>query len=115
MKPHHWNPIIPPEFEYLRKERQWILIDTGRDKIAFLHCYLACCTSKNDEFLQWNEDLFCLMTAEVKRIREHGFTVISMGDFNSRIGKIKGLESNRPDKNRNAIMFMDYVSQESPY
>ena len=96
---------------YVENERQWFLIDNGKEKLAFLHCYLACQSTKNDDFLQWNEDLFQLMSMEIVKLREHGFVTLCMGDFNSRVGRIPGLEQNTPDKNKNEPMFMNFVTQ----
>ena len=37
--------------------------------------------------------------------------VLAMGDFNSRVGKITGLEGNTPDINRNQPMFMNLITE----
>ena len=36
---------------------------------------------------------------------------LAMGDFNTRVGEIPGLEGNTPDTNKNLPMFMNLVSQ----
>ena len=90
-----------------------MLLEVGRERIAFLHCYIACQTSRNDDFLTWNEDLFQLLTQETISIRQQGFRVLAMGDFNSRIGQIRGLEGNTPDVNRNGPMFTSFIEQAS--
>ena len=92
-------------------ERQWLLLDNGKDRCAFLHVYIACQSNKSDGFLQWNEDLFQLLTQEAIKLRRQGFIVLSLGDFNSRVGVIPGLENNTPDKNRNTPMFLNFISQ----
>ena len=98
--------------EYVSKERQWLLIDSqGGRKCAFLHCYIACQSSKSDSFLSWNQDLFFLLTQEAIKLRSQGFMVIAMGDFNSKIGVIPGLEENRPDKNKNEPMFKCFITE----
>ena len=107
---HKWIPVVPPEYKYVEKERQWLLIKQGEKKCAFLHCYIAC-KGKDDSFLQWNEDLFCLMKEEAIKLRREGFAVLAMGDFNSRIGRVPGLEGNTPDTNRNQPMFMNFLSE----
>ena len=37
--------------------------------------------------------------------------VLAMGDFNTRIGRISGLEDNTPDINRNQPMFLNFISE----
>ena len=111
LTPHLWRPPVPCNMSHVENERQWFLVDNGREKLAFLHCYLACQSTRNDDFLQWNEDLFQLMSMEISKLREHGFVILSMGDFNSRVGRIQGLENNTPDVNKNGPMFMNFVAQ----
>ena len=109
---HQWSPAVPCDKEYVAKERQWLLIDSQSDtKCAFLHCYIACQSTASESFLSWNEDLFGLITAEAVKLRRQGFMVVAMGDFNSKIGVVPGLEGNRPDKNRNEPMFQTFVSE----
>ena len=109
---HQWTPSVPKELEYVMNERQWLLINSqGDKKCAFLHCYIACQNNKSDDFLQWNEDLFFLITQEAITLRRQGFMILAMGDFNSRVGAIPGLEGNTPDTNRNQPMFMNFVSE----
>ena len=76
-----------------------------------MHIYIACQTNKSDSFLQWNEDLFHLVTQEAKSLRRQGFIVLAMGDFNTRVGNIPGLEGNTADTNQNTPMFMNFVAE----
>ena len=109
---HQWSPSVPDGLEYIGKERQWLLIgSSGATKCAFLHCYIACQSSSSDNFIQWNEDLFHLITKEAIILRRQGFMVIAMGDFNSKVGVIPGLEGNRPEKNKNEPMFQTFISE----
>ena len=108
---HRHFPSVPPESAYLEKERQWLLFGTGKKKVAFLHCYLACQSFKSDAFLQWNEDLFNLLGREAVSLKEQGFAILAMGDFNSRVGRIPGLEGNTPDTNRNSPMFFNFLQE----
>ena len=109
---HQWLPSVQPEHEYVKNERQWLLLNsqTG-SKIAFLHCYIACQNFSSDNFIEWNQDLFKLITVEAIQLRRQGFTVVSMGDFNTRVGQIPGLEGNKPDTNRNFPMFMTFITE----
>ena len=91
LKPHQWTPPVPFHLHHIENERQWLLIDNGKEKIALLHCYIACQNSTNNDYIQWNEDLFHLMSIELTKLRDQGFLVLCLGDFNSRIGRIPGL------------------------
>ena len=109
---HRWMPCVPTEYKYVEKERQWLLIrgEHGR-KLAFLHCYIACQSFTSDDFLKWNEDLFSLLTQEALQLRCDGFMVLAMGDFNTHVGNIPGLEGNSPNTNRNHPMFTEFVTE----
>ena len=39
---HEWSPPVEECYEYIAKERQWLLIDIGTTRIGFLNCYVAC-------------------------------------------------------------------------
>ena len=72
---------------------------------------MACQTTRNDNFLKWNEDLFWLVTQEAIKLRKLGFIVLALGDFNSRVGLLPGLEGNTPDTNLNAPMFLNFICE----
>ena len=105
---HEWSPPVPSSQEYVKNERQWLILSS---KVAFLHVYIACQTSRNEDFMGWNEDLFNLVTQEAISLLRQGITCLAMGDFNTRVGQIPGLEGNTPDTNRNHPMFMNFIAQ----
>ena len=105
MTPHHWTPPVSPKLKYIMNERQWLLLDNGTEKMAFLSVYIACQSQKNDGYLKWNEDLFNLLTMEAIRLRAQGFVIFCLGDFNSRVGQMAGLENNTPDTNIRLLNF----------
>ena len=106
---HKYTPTVPPNLEYIKNERQWLLVNQGKDHCAFLHVYIACQNFQNDSFLKWNEDLFFLIKEEALKLKQQGFMVLAMGDFNSRVGCIQGLEGNTPDHNQNTPMFLNFL------
>ena len=110
LAPHCWTPEVLSQFSHIKNERQWLLFD-GDQKFAFLHVYIACQTNRNDSYIQWNEDLFTLITQETIKLRREGFAVLSLGDYNTRIGQIKGLEGNTPDTNNNTPKFLSFIQQ----
>ena len=108
---HQYTPSVPTHLEYIATERQWLLVNNAKEKLAFLHVYIACQSFRSDSYLQWNEDLFYLITQEAIRLKQQGFIVLAMGDFNSRVGSIKGLEKNTPDTNNNSPMFFNFLNE----
>ena len=108
---HEWSPVVPSHLAYIQNERQWLLFNSRKEKLAFLHVYIACESHRDDSFLQWNEDLFFLITQEAIKMKRQGFTIVAMGDFNSRLGRMPGLEFNQPNTNRNAPMFLNFVTE----
>ena len=108
---HQYSPNVPSHLQYIMNERQWLLVSNNKEKVAFLHVYIACQSNKSEAFLGWNEDLFFLIAQEAKRLKQQGFIVLAMGDFNSRVGSLKGLEENTPDTNRNSPMFFNFLQE----
>ena len=51
------------------------------------------------------------MTQEAKSLRRQGFIVLALGDFNTRVGNLPGLEGNTADTNQNTPMFMNFVTE----
>ena len=109
---HEWIPSVDDDLTYVEKERQWLLIHgEGGGKLAFLSCYIACHSFTSDDFVKWNEDLFHLLTKETLYLRQKGFMVVAMGDFNTRVGELNGLEGNTSDVNRNYPMFTTFTTE----
>ena len=107
---HEHNPGVPAEYAYIEKERQWLLIADGDSRCAFLHVYIACQSSRSS-FIQWNEDLFSLISCEAIDLRKKGFVVFALGDFNSWIGQVEGLEDNHPEYNRNSSRIIRFLEE----
>ena len=108
---HEWSRPVPQELVFVENERQWLIIDSPGEKCAFLNIYAACASFTNESFIQWNQDLFSLVTTEAILLRDMGYIVLAMGDFNSRCGRLPGLEGNTPDTNRNAPMFLNFIAE----
>ena len=111
LRVHKHIPSVQSTLEYVGTERQWLLITGGSAKCAFLHTYLACQTSRNTNYLQWNDDLYTLLKQEARALRQQGFMILAMGDFNARCGRIEGLENNTPDLNENSEMFFNFLNE----
>ena len=53
------------------------------------------------------------MLLELLKLKEQGFIILCLGDMNSRVGQIPGLEENTPDVNKNGPMFLNFITQAS--
>ena len=102
---HQWTPSVPTNYQYVQQERQWLLLE---NKVAVLHVYVACSTTRDTGFFQWNSDLFQLITSEMLLLKSSGFRCVAFGDFNTRVGCMKGLEGNNPSTNENYPLFIPY-------
>ena len=109
LRPHKWVPVVSDNCKYIDKERQWLLLNNGKEKLAILHCYLACQNSRSQDFLKWNEDLLHMMTQEIDQLKQQGFIILSLGDYNSHIGRVPGLELNNEDVNENGELFLNFI------
>ena len=105
-----WHPNVSTSNKYLDRERQWLLIEGRQERLAFLHVYIACQNNNKDSYIKWNEDLFKMMTEETLTLKAQGFSILAMGDFNTRVGQIPGLEDNLPDVNNNHPMFLNFIN-----
>ena len=106
---HKYVPAVPEEYQYIKNERQWLLLSGGTRRLAFLHLYIACQNNNDNSFMQWNDDLFSLVTQEALDLKRQGFFTLAMGDFNSRVGQLPGLENNTPGHNRNTSRFFRFI------
>ena len=102
-------PTVSESKEYIEKERQWLLVQGSTEKLAFLNVYIACQSHRSNAYLEWNEDLFTLLTAETQILKAQGFSILALGDFNTRVGQIPGMEENTPDLNNNFPMFNSFI------
>ena len=109
LDPHCWNPSVPEDLKYVSKERQWLLFDGPQGRLAFLHVYMACQSSNDDGYLKWNDDLFQLLIDETNILRNQNFAVLALGDFNSKVGRIPGMELNLSQLNNNTPKFLNFV------
>ena len=109
LRHHRWSPTTPASKSYIEKERQWLLLEGSSEKLAFLNVYIACQNNRSNDYLQWNDDLFSLLTEETQILKEQGFSILALGDFNTRVGQIPGLENNTPDINKNYPMFINFI------
>ena len=78
---HNYTPVVPTECSHLSNERQWLLLQLGSQKVAILHCYLACVSSKSDDFKDWNMMMYQMMSSEAQQLKARNFAIVCLGNF----------------------------------
>ena len=68
------------------KERMWVLVNTGTLRLAILNIYLACISTRRPEYVMDNERILSLVTKERVNLINMGYTTITLGDMNAKIG-----------------------------
>ena len=97
------------------QEVQWLLLEAQTTKIAIANVYLACTSSKNKNYIEWNKEIYSELDEDINDLRDMAFSVILMGDWNGHVGKIQGMEGNNPDVNENGQMLLDFVQRQQLY
>ena len=80
---HQWPPTVSAKIKYIENELRCLLVEVSTERWALLHVYIACQTKRNYDYIQWNEDLFYLISQEAINLRKQGFIVLALVDFNS--------------------------------
>ena len=107
-----FNPDLPdPSLAFVRNERVWKTVETGSRKTAICAVY-AGFQSPDDMNADWNTALFSVLKMEVESLRQEGFRVVLLGDFNGHVGDTPGvgIVGNKPDINRNGRSFLDFLA-----
>ena len=96
-------------FPYLDAERSWMLTHENNTKIAICSVYMAA-EVPDGEFRTWNNELYSMITGELKTIQNEGYDVILVGDFNGHVGNdLEGVEGNKADINSNGRLLRSFV------
>ena len=80
---NQWPPTVSAKIKYIENELRCLLVEVSTERWALLHVYIACQTKINYDYIQWNEDLFYLISQEAINLRKQGFIVLALVDFNS--------------------------------
>ena len=96
-------------------ETQWILLETTTSKMAIANVYLACQSSKNRNYLDWNMEIYNDLKADVGVLRDLNFAIFLVGDFNGWTGVQKGMEGNNPIVNENGKLLLDFINEEEMF
>ena len=106
----HTPQIEHEDLAYVENERFWITVESQFTKTAVCGLYFGCQFS-DDRNKEWNEGMFWVLQQEVQSLRDQGYRVLLVGDFNAHIGNIEGqgVVGNNPDINKNGQRFLDFL------
>ena len=96
-------------------ETQWIMLETQTSKMAIANVYLACQSSKNRNYMEWNLEIYNELKADIEVLRGLNFAIFLVGDFNGWTGIQRGMEGNNPVVNENGRLLLDFINQEELY
>ena len=92
----------------METERVWVTVTTTNSKVALGGIYLRCNSAKNSEYYQKNKELCDKLNEEMMELKQMGFGVILMGDFNARIGQGKlGFQNYQHEQNNNGELLVE--------
>ena len=107
--PH--NPIIAnPEHAFINNERLWVTVDSCKHKTAICGAYLGF-QAGDDRHSSWNEIIYEVLATEVYDLRQKGYRVVLLGDFNAHVGDVVGVgvPGNHRNVNRNGNRFLNFL------
>ena len=108
-----WEPQ-EQQFPEIAKEKLWILIHEGIDKIAVCAVYLAAQVPGTADFVDWNTKLYSVLQIEMRVLMEKGYKCLLVGDFNGHIGNgLDGIEGNKGEVNTNGRLLKAFISNNS--
>ena len=104
-----------PSDEEISRERMWITYNSGTEKYGFIHAYLACETSRRQEFYENNVQLLSIITSEIEYLRSLDFKIVLCGDLNAWTGVtgVHGMIGNRTTVNQNGQLLIDFMDSHS--
>ena len=106
----HDPDLVDHEHGFVRAERVWKTVRTGKGKTAVCAVY-AGFQAPDDVNAEWNTALFSVLNQEVAALRRDGFRVVLLGDFNGHVGDTPGIGvvGNKPSINKNGRRFIDFL------
>ena len=90
-----------------------MVVDTGSVKVAIVNAYLACHSGRRPQHYDDNISIINLVTKEINHLTEKGFTILIMGDLNSRVGDEPplGIVGNDKKVNENCRILKQFVRE----
>ena len=104
-----WKPI-DKEFPETAKEKDWILVHEGAEKLALCFVYMAAQSTVNEDFMEWNRRLYCAIQRDVETISSKEYKCVIMGDFNGHVGNgPDGIPGNSWRVNYNGELLQNFL------
>ena len=106
-----YSPQIDhPDLAYVDNERLWVTVETQHTKTAICGVYFGCQFS-DDRNSAWNDGMYWVLQHEVSSLRDQGFRVLIVGDFNAHIGSVvgQGIIGNNNDINKNGERLLQFL------
>ena len=111
IKTFRWMPEIEEKWSKVEKERQWIIATMGDKKLAICNCYMAAEVTCNQNFIEWNDLLYEMLSSEIVKLKADNHMIVLAGDMNAHIGKrLRGtMDQNNPKINKNGAKLLQFI------
>ena len=101
-------PVVPEKYEPYQTERVWSLVCGEGTKVAICFTYLAATSVAG--FVKYNQEMYELLSAEVREMKSDGFVVI----LNCHLGPRSstnphGVVGDTSRRNENGTLFLEFV------
>ena len=102
--------IGDPDKHFVAKERMWMKTESSVLKTAICGAYFGCQTV-DDKYGCWNEAMYDTLHEEVTLLKNQGFRVVVLADFNGHVGNKlgEGVVGNNGDVNPNVRRFLNFL------
>ena len=96
--------------EWINSERTWILVHNGKSRIAICSVYMACETVLNNDYKDWNDQIYAAIEKELITLKLDGYKCTIIGDLNAHVGlPPAGIEGNRTGVNNNGRKLISFI------
>ena len=108
--PHYIE--VETKYKKLDTERQWLLLGNANQSFAICNVYLRAEIPACPDFRDHNDLLLKMLTLEIVDLRNKGFHILLIGDFNAHIGNDwdGALSNNRRDINSNGKRVREFIA-----
>ena len=92
------------------KEKDWILVHEGAEKLALCFVYMAAPVTDNVDFMEWNRRLYCAIQRDIEAISIKDYKCIITEDFNGHLGNgPDGIPGNLYRVNYNGELLQNFI------
>ena len=110
------NEYIPtisnPDHAFVHNERIWVTVTSSKFKTAVCGVYFGF-QAGDDRHGTWNDILYNVLQQEIFELRQAGFRILIVGDFNAHVGNVLGvgIVGNHPGINQNGRRFLRFLEE----